>query len=142
MSEHNKDSQRGLLATLAITVGVVALGVYALDLHAHTCVNCGHRWRHLGAFNLGDEESHTCSRCGQVQWWKCGAPHVLRGSQFVARPALSALPVLPSFARGSERRPPSPAYGGTPPSLLYDSSPSRMAYAPLMSSTMDQEERR
>lgn len=119
-----KDASRGLLATIAITAGVVALGVYALDLHAHTCANCGHRWRHLGAFNLGDEESHKCGRCGQVQWWKCGTPHVLRGSQFVASPALPSAPALPSFARGAERMPLSPAYGRTPPSLQYE----RMGY--------------
>ena len=101
-----KDTARGLLATIAITAGVVAFGVYALDLHAHTCANCGYKWRHLGAFNLGDEESHTCARCGQVQWWKCGAPHVLQGSQFVGSPS------------------PSPAYGRTPPSLPYE----RMGY--------------
>lgn len=115
---------RGLLATLAITAGVVALGAYALDLHAHTCANCGHKWRHLGAFNLGDEESHTCTRCGHVQWWKGGTPHVLRGSQFVASPALPEAPTLPSFDRGAERMPPSPVYGRTSPSLPYE----RMAY--------------
>jgi hypothetical protein len=119
-----KDGSRGLLATIAITAGVVALGVYALDLHAHTCANCGHRWRHLGAFNLGDEESHTCGRCGQVQWWKCGTPHVLRGSQFVASPALPSAPALPLFAHGTERTPLSPAYGRTRPSLPYE----RMGY--------------
>jgi len=103
-----KDATRGLLATIAITAGVVAFGVYALDLHAHTCANCGHKWRHLGAFNLGDEESHTCARCGQVQWWKCGAPHVLQGSRFV----------------GASPAPQNRAYGRTPPSLPYE----RMGY--------------
>lgn len=102
-----KDAARGLLATIVITAGVVAFGVYALDLHAHTCANCGYKWRHLGAFNLGDEESHTCARCGQVQWWKCGAPHVLQGSQFAGSAS-----------------PPNPAYGRTPPSLPYE----RMGY--------------
>jgi hypothetical protein len=119
-----KEAPRGLLATIVITAGVVALGVYALDLHAHTCSNCGHRWRHLGAFNLGDEESHTCASCGQVQWWKCGTPHVLRGSQFVASPMLPSTPALPSFAHGTERRPPSQVYGRTSPSLPYE----RMGY--------------
>jgi hypothetical protein len=119
-----KDASRGLLATIAITAGVVALGVYALDLHGHTCASCGHKWRHLGAFNLGDEESHTCGRCGQVQWWKCGTPHVLRGSQFVAPSALPSAPGPSSFAREAERMPLSPVYGRTPPSLPYE----RMGY--------------
>lgn len=76
----------GMFATIALLVGAGALGAYMLDLHGHTCDKCGQRWRHFGAFNLGDEDSHTCARCGQVQWWKCGAPHVLRGSQFVTAP--------------------------------------------------------
>lgn len=111
-----KEAARGLLATIAITAGVVAFGVYALDLHSHTCANCGHKWRHLGAFNLGDEESHTCARCGQVQWWKCGTPHVLQGSQFVGS--------VPSSTHGAGQLPLSPAYGHTPPSLPYE----RMGY--------------
>jgi hypothetical protein len=81
------------LGALAIAVGVGALGAYMLDLHGHTCVQCGRRWRHFGAFNFGDEQSHTCT-CGQVQWWKCGVPHVLRGSQFVT----PLLPIAPRRA--------------------------------------------
>jgi hypothetical protein len=67
-----------MLGTIAIAVGVGMLGAYMLDLHSHTCEACGHRWRHLGAFNLGDPVAHTCSKCGTVQWWKDGAPHVFR----------------------------------------------------------------
>lgn len=81
----------GTLGALAIAVGVGVLGAYMLDLHGHTCEQCGRRWRHFGAFNFGDEQSHTCM-CGQVQWWKCGMPHVLRGSQFVGPAA--ALPAV------------------------------------------------
>jgi len=87
-----------VLGALAVAVGVGAIGAYMLDLHGHTCT-CGKRWRHFGAFNLGDAESHTCSQCGQVQWWKDGAPHVLRGSQFAASPTtvLGIPPPLPQI---------------------------------------------
>lgn len=64
------------LGTLAIAVGLGVLGAYMLDFHGHTCEACGHRWHHLGAFNLGDASSHTCSKCGTVQWYKDGAVHV------------------------------------------------------------------
>jgi len=73
-------SLRGTLGSIVIVAGVVALGAYALDLHSHACESCGHRWRHLGAFNIGDERSHTCARCGQVQWWKDGVPQVVRNA--------------------------------------------------------------
>lgn len=91
----------GTLGALAIMVGLGALGAYMLDLHGHTCEQCGRRWRHLGAFNLGDENSHTCSRCGQVQWWKCGVPHVLRGSQFAASPMNFGAPSASTALAGS-----------------------------------------
>jgi hypothetical protein len=60
------------IGVIAVAFGVGVLGAYMLGLHSHTCVECGHRWRHLGAFNLGDLEAHTCGRCGTVQWWKSG----------------------------------------------------------------------
>ncbi len=59
------------LGVIAIAFGIGVLGAYMLDLHAHTC-ECGYRWRHFGAFNLGDSVAHTCRRCGVVQWWKDG----------------------------------------------------------------------
>jgi hypothetical protein len=68
------------LGTVAIAIGVGVLGAYMLDLHTHTCDACGHRWRHLGAFNVGDANAHTCGNCGVVQWWKDGVPHVFRSS--------------------------------------------------------------
>lgn len=76
----------GVLGALAVAVGIGVIGAHMLDLHGHQCDRCGRRWRHFGAFNLGDEKSHTCADCGQVQWWKCGVPHVLRGSQFAQAP--------------------------------------------------------
>ena len=66
-----------MLGVIAIAVGVSVLGYYALDGHSHVCESCGHRWRHLGVFNLGDPAAHTC-KCGTVQWWKDGVPHVFR----------------------------------------------------------------
>ena len=66
-----------MLGVLAIAVGVGVLGYYALDGHSHVCESCGHRWRHLGVFSLGDPGAHTC-KCGTVQWWKDGAAHVFR----------------------------------------------------------------
>lgn len=66
------------------------LGAYMLDLHAHTCDGCGNRWRHLGAFNVGDPTSHTCGKCGVVQWWKDGVPHVFRSSLQPFTPAMYA----------------------------------------------------
>ena len=64
----------GPLGVAALAIGAIALGAYALDLHKHTCA-CGNTWRHLGAFNLGDESAHTCARCNTVQWWKDGWAH-------------------------------------------------------------------
>jgi hypothetical protein len=100
------------LGAIAIAVGVGVVGAYMLDLHGHTCDRCGRRWRHFGAFNLGDEASHTCSRCGEVQWWKCGAPHVLRGSEFAAPPSAPAAPALPSVAVDSAATSPPNSFPG------------------------------
>jgi hypothetical protein len=114
-------SMGGTLGALAIAVGVGVLGAYMLDLHSHKCCRCGSRWRHFGAFNLGDEPSHTCSRCGVVQWWKCGVPHVLRGSQFVEPPSSSVQlspplsPPIDAFA--APVVPPAFALPGIPPSF-------------------------
>jgi hypothetical protein len=66
------------LGVVAIAFGVVVLGYHMLDGHAHQCEACGHRWRHLGVFNLGDPTAHTCRTCGTVQWWKDGTAHVFR----------------------------------------------------------------
>jgi hypothetical protein len=66
------------LGVIALATGVVVLGLYVFDLHSHTCEACGERWRHLGVFNHGDPVSHTCGKCGTVQWWKDGIPHVFR----------------------------------------------------------------
>lgn len=84
--------QPNMLATIAFTVGVVAFGLYALDLHSHRCEGegCGHKWYHLGAFNVGDPASHTCARCGSVQWFKDGVPHVFR--EALRRPPPKVLP--------------------------------------------------
>jgi hypothetical protein len=70
----------GTIGILALALGMGVIGAYMLDLHSHTCEACGNKWRHLGAFNLGDPGSHTCGRCGTVQWWKDGIPHVFRDS--------------------------------------------------------------
>ena len=61
----------GTLGVLAIAFGIGVVGAYAFDLHSHAC-SCGNKWRHLGAFNFGDQDAHTCKRCGQVQGWKGG----------------------------------------------------------------------
>lgn len=61
----------GTLGVIAIAFGIGVLGAYALDLHSHACA-CGHKWRHLGAFNFGDLDAHTCKNCGTTQWWKDG----------------------------------------------------------------------
>lgn len=84
-------SALGVLGGLVAAAGLVVLGMHMLDWHRHSCSACGRRWSHFGAFNLGDEASHTCT-CGQVQWWKCGVPHVLRGSQFAQAPLEGASP--------------------------------------------------
>lgn len=75
----------GTLGVIAIAFGIGVLGAYALDLHSHTCCACGRKWRHLGAFNLGDPTAHTCT-CGTVQWWKDGIPHVFRTALRTAPP--------------------------------------------------------
>ena len=40
----------------------------------------------MGAFHVGDPASHTCSKCGTVQWWKDGVPHVFRSVLFQPPP--------------------------------------------------------
>ena len=76
----------GTIGVIALAFGIGVLGAYMLDMHSHTCDSCGHRWRHLGAFNGGDESAHTCSRCGIVQWWKEGVPQAIKDAHR-ARPA-------------------------------------------------------
>lgn len=121
------------LGAIAIAVGIGVVGAYMLDLHGHTCDRCGRRWRHFGAFNLGDEASHTCSRCGEVQWWKCGTPHVLRGSEFAVPPSApsgaSAASALPSAAVDSAAPPPS---AGLPALAVPVVPPVASGYAPSM----------
>ena len=68
----------GTFGILAIAAGVGVLGYYMLDGHAHVCESCGHKWRHLGAFNFGDPKAHACKQCGTIQWWKDGFQHVFR----------------------------------------------------------------
>jgi hypothetical protein len=98
----------GVLTGLLLAGAGVVVAGYMLDFHGHSCCRCGRRWRHFGAFNLGDEESHRCS-CGEVQWWKDGVPHVLRGSQFVVPPSSETRPsiaTLPGPATPSVFAPP------------------------------------
>jgi hypothetical protein len=92
------------LGVIVLAVGVGVLGAYMLDWHGHQCEACSHKWRHLGAFNLGDPASHTCSKCGTVQWWKDGMPHVFRDvlrttstDATRARIALAAPPPTPAL---------------------------------------------
>lgn len=68
----------GTLGVIALAFGIGVVGALMLDVHGHTCDSCGHRWRHLGAFNLGDKDAHTCGRCGAVQWWKNGVPQAIK----------------------------------------------------------------
>jgi hypothetical protein len=82
--EVRPDKSIGTLGVIAIAIGVAAFGAYALDLHSHVCEACGNRWRHLGAFNMGDPVAHTCKQCGTVQWWKDGFQHVFRDPSQVA----------------------------------------------------------
>jgi hypothetical protein len=90
----------GTLGIMALAFGLGVLGAYMLDVHAHTCEACGNRWRHLGAFNLGDLEAHRCQKCGQVQWWKCGwqraeGPRSVDGAlSFESQPVSSRAPSL------------------------------------------------
>ena len=86
-----------VFGVIALAVGAGALGYYVLDGHSHTCDRCGHRWRHLGAFNFADLGAHTCARCGAEQFWKDGFQHV-----------------FPDPRQASQQQPPSP-----PPSYGY-----------------------
>jgi len=95
--------QIGTLGVLAIAFGIGVLGAYMLDLHGHTCCRCGHKWRHLGALNVGNESSHTCSRCGTVQWWKNGVPHAWREGHAVET-ATVGIPGGPPDPRGHPQR--------------------------------------
>jgi hypothetical protein len=113
---------------MAIAVGVGVLGYYLLDGHAHTCESCGHRWRHLGAFNFGDPSAHSCAICGTVQFWKDGFKHVFPdpAQRFAPstppNPILAGLREIRDFARQAL---PSMAPAG-PPSQLPPGSPSMM----------------
>lgn len=97
-----------------MAVGLGVLGAHMLDLHGHQCDRCGRRWRHFGAFNLGDEASHTCADCGQVQWWKCGTPHVLRGSQYVATQTASVAPTVAALPSALSPMLPAPLASAAP----------------------------
>jgi hypothetical protein len=74
----------GTLGVIALAFGIGVLGAYMLDMHSHTCDSCGRSWRHLGAFNGGDESAHTCARCGTVQWWKNGVPQAIKDAHRAA----------------------------------------------------------
>ena len=68
---------------VAIALGALAVGVvagYTLDWHRHRCDRCDHTWSHLGALNAGNEDAHTCARCGARQWWVDGTPAVIRAA--------------------------------------------------------------
>ena len=79
----------GTLGTIIIALSAGILGYYALDGHSHRCESCGKKWRHLGAFNIGDVDAHTCGSCGQIQWWKCGLPNVFHHAHPVSPEALA-----------------------------------------------------
>ena len=59
-----------MVGLIGVAIGVGVVGMYALDYHSHQCDGCKHTWRHLGAFNKGDHDAHTCPSCGQLQRWK------------------------------------------------------------------------
>jgi len=91
MARDPKQSWGQVLGVAVLVVGIGVASAYALDLHSHTCEACGRRWRHLGAFNIGDQDAHTCA-CGTVQWWKSihsdGA--IAHNSSALQAPALQA----------------------------------------------------
>lgn len=121
-----QESGLGVLGGLAIALGLGALGAYMLDWHRHSCP-CGYRWSHFGAFNMNDEASHRCSACGQVQWWKCGAPHVLTFGEGSTQPP--GQPSQPSQLRSTMLPPPPPArplQEPLQPPLLADRGPDRV----------------
>jgi hypothetical protein len=110
----------GVFGILAIAAGVGVFGYFMLDGHAHQCDGCGHRWRHLGAFNFGDPAAHTCAWCGTVQWWKDGFQHVFRD---------------PSQPQYGTPPPPPPQYGAPPsqygaPPPQYGAPPSQYGAPP------------
>lgn len=109
------------LGVVVLAIGAGVLGAYMLDLHSHRCEACNHKWWHLGAFNLGDPVAHTC-KCGTVQWWKDGMPHVFRDvlrttstDATRARIALAAPPPQPALVASTPPAamtlPPSPLHG-------------------------------
>lgn len=66
----NNETIGRTLGLLAVAIGVAAVAAYSLDWHSHVCSRCGRTWKHLGAFNAGDHDAHTCQSCGEIQWWK------------------------------------------------------------------------
>lgn len=92
--EPPKSSFWNTLGLIGVAVGVGAFAAYSLDYHSHACARCGHKWSHLGAYNAGDHEAHTCKGCGDIQWWKnIGGDGAFR----VSRDA------LPAASEGPER---------------------------------------
>lgn len=80
------------LGVIGVALGLGVIGAFALDLHSHTCDKCGRKWRHLGAFNAGDERAHSCPACGEAQWWKTGASPAQRDRLLVDQ-ATAGLPM-------------------------------------------------
>lgn len=61
----------------------------SVGLHSHRCSACGSVWSH-GAASHGDRESHSCPKCGRVEW----SVHV------VAKPIVMLAPSQPGCVNG------------------------------------------
>lgn len=90
-------------ALISVSIGALVVGVVGavLDWHGHQCDACGHRWRHLGKFAVGNADKHTCARCGTMQWWKCGVPPEVRALHAAYVPA--APPPMPRMRQVDTR---------------------------------------
>ena len=105
-----KSKSIGTLGVIAIAVGVGVFGYFMLDVHGHICEACGNKWRHVGAFNFGDQGAHTCGRCGVVQWFKDGFQQAFRDP---SRPVSTYTPPTPP-PQESRAAPPAGLPSGVP----------------------------
>lgn len=62
----------GVFWSVVLLVGAGAAFMWLLDPHAHTCLGCGRRWRHLGLLSAGRRAPHTCRSCGRERWLRDG----------------------------------------------------------------------
>lgn len=52
----------------SISNGRLYMAIADENTHRHKCRTCWYVWEHDDDC-AGDKEEHTCSKCGDIQWW-------------------------------------------------------------------------